>query len=155
MWNKTFRARPPMRNIWNNRLPRIIAPFRSKKRDNHPQLLFEEIRYLKNVRTVKDRQSLFLSRTTLCGLCNMGLINIIFSRCKNGLENLLRIMYSVVRKLILSGHLSIVATKGKASVVRHLTPGYVTLCNYFCNNVLQQNCETSCTKHWMQDRRRT
>ena len=86
--------------------------------------------------------------------CAIWVYNIIFSRCKNGSENLLRIIYSVVRKLILSGHLSIVATKGKASVVRHLTPGYVRLCNYFCNDVLQQNCEISCTKHWMQDGRR-
>ena len=86
--------------------------------------------------------------------CAIWVYKIIFSGCKNGLENLLRIMYSVVRKLMLSGHLSIVATKGKASVVRHLTPAYVTLCNYFCNDVLQQNCEISCTKHWMQDRRR-
>ena len=36
--------------IWNNRLPRIItfpqiiALFLCKKRNNHPQLLFEEIR---------------------------------------------------------------------------------------------------------------
>ena len=41
-----------MRNIWNNRLPwimafpRIIAPFSCKNRNNCPWLLFEEIRYI-------------------------------------------------------------------------------------------------------------
>ena len=77
-----------------------------------------------------------------CVACAIWVYNIIFPRCKNGLENLLRIMYSVVKKLILSGHLSIVATKGKASVVRHLIQGMlyyaivsVTMC---CNKIARQ-----------------
>ena len=31
-----------MSNIWNNRLPQIIAPFLCEKRNNRPRLLFEE-----------------------------------------------------------------------------------------------------------------
>ena len=46
-WNKIFRVRLPVNNIWNNRLPRIIAPFLCEKRNNRPRLLFEEIRYSK------------------------------------------------------------------------------------------------------------
>ena len=34
-----------MGNIFNNRLPRIIAPFWSEKRNDHPRLLFKEIQY--------------------------------------------------------------------------------------------------------------
>ena len=46
-WNKIFRARLPVNNIGNNRLPRIIAPFLCEKRNNRPRLLFEKIRYFK------------------------------------------------------------------------------------------------------------
>ena len=52
-WNKIFRARLPVNNCWNNRLPRIIAfsriiaPFLWEKRNNRPRLLFKKIRYSK------------------------------------------------------------------------------------------------------------
>ena len=48
--NKIFRARLPVSNIWNTlaqiiTFPRIIAPFLCEKRNNCPQLLFEDTWY--------------------------------------------------------------------------------------------------------------
>ena len=34
---------PPVRNIWNNCLPQIIAPFWCENKNNHPWILFKEI----------------------------------------------------------------------------------------------------------------
>ena len=49
-----------MRNIWNNCLPRIIAPFWCKQRNNRPRQLFEEVRYF-------DRSSLRSRRLEIKG----------------------------------------------------------------------------------------
>ena len=45
-YSKYIKARLPESNIWNNHLPRIIALFLCEKRNNHPRLLFMEIRYV-------------------------------------------------------------------------------------------------------------
>ena len=39
-------------NIWNNRLPQIIAPFLCEKSNNRPLLLFEEMKKKKHAKFV-------------------------------------------------------------------------------------------------------